>query len=77
MKLFHCVHGIKVRPRSNLGEVRMTHYLTKELLMQRNAEWWVAISLHKTLHNTDAILFNVHYPVSSHTTIYGNIMYQS
>jgi len=55
----------------------MAHYLTKKLLMQQNADWWVAISLHKTLHNTVTVLFNVPYPVSSHTTIYGNIMYQS
>ena len=45
--------------------------------MQQYAERWVAILLHKTLHNTVTILFNVHNPVSSHTTIYGNIMYQS
>jgi len=78
MRLFSlCVHGIKVRPRLNLGNVTMTHYLTKELLMQQNAECWVAISLHKTLQNTVTILFNVQYPVSFCTTIYGNIMYQS
>ena len=58
MQLFSlCVHGIKVRPRSNLGKVTMTYYLTKVLLMQQNAEWRVAISQHKTLHNTVTILF--------------------
>ena len=78
MQLFSlCVHGIKVRPRLNLRKVTMTNYLTKELLTQQNSEWWVAISLHKTLHNTVTILFNVHYPVLFHTIIYGNIMYQS